>query len=48
MGDFVCVVLLADYVLIKLHGVVVYEYETIFNTNFIINSKIAALCNWNH
>ena len=35
--------------LISLYGVVVWEYETMFNTkNFIINSKLTALCNCNH
>ena len=33
----------------RLHGVVVWEYDTIFNTKyFIINSKITALCNCKH
>ena len=45
MGDFVCFGLLTDYLVIRLHGVDVGEYETIFNTKyFIINSKITALC----
>ena len=49
MGDLLCVGLLADYFLIRLHGVVVWEYDTIFNTKyFIINSKITALCNCKH
>ena len=48
MGDFLCVGLLADYLLIRLHGVVVLEYETIFNTKyFIINGKTTALCSQN-
>ena len=41
-------VLLADYLLIRLHGVVVWEYETIFSIKyFMINNKITALCNRN-
>ena len=40
-----CVGILVDYLLLKLHGVVAWEYETIFHTNcFIINSKITP---WN-
>ena len=43
-GDFLCVGPLADYLLVRLHGIVVWEYNTIFNTkHFIINSKITAL-----
>ena len=39
--------LLADYLLIRLHGVV-WEYETIFNAKyFIINGKITSLCSRN-
>ena len=33
MGDFLCVGLLEGCLLIGLHGVVVWEYETIFNAN---------------
>ena len=47
-GWYSCVGLLADYLLIRLNGVVVWEYEIIFNTKyFIINSKLTALhsCN---
>ena len=34
--------------LIRLHGVVVWKYEIVFNTKyFIINSKITALCSRN-
>ena len=48
MGEFLCEGLLADYLFIRLHGVAVWEYETIFNTKyFIINSKIIDLCSCN-
>ena len=46
VGDFLSVELLADCSLIKLHGIVARDYETIFNSKyFIINAKITALCN---
>ena len=48
MGGFLCVGLLIDYLLIRLYGVVLREYETISNINyFIMNSKINALCSCN-
>ena len=40
MGDFLCVGLLAECLLIRLRGVVVREYETIFN--FITTNEITA------
>ena len=47
--DFLCVRLLADYLLIRLHGLGVWEYETIFNSKyFVINRKITVLCSRNH
>ena len=49
LSDFLCIGLLADYSLIRLHGVVVWEYEIVFNTkHFIINSKITTLSSRNH
>ena len=39
VGDFLCVWLLANYLLIRIRGVVVWVYVTIF----IITSKITAL-----
>ena len=46
--DFLCVGLLVDYLWVRLHGVIVREYETLFNANyFIINNKITALCSCN-
>ena len=45
MVDFICVGLLLAYVLIRLLGVVVWEYET--KRYFKINSKIFALCSCN-
>ena len=40
VGDFLRVVILADYLVITLHGVV-WEYEAIFDTKYyIINSKV--------
>ena len=40
--------LLIDYLLIRLYGVVVWEYETIFNAKyFFINSKISAIYSCN-
>ena len=37
------------YLLTRLHGVILWEYETILNTkySFSINSKITALCGYN-
>ena len=44
VGDILCVGLLADYLLITLHGVVVWKKETIVNAMyFIINSNITPL-----
>ena len=38
----------ADCLLIRLHGVVVWKYEPVFNTKyFIINTEITILCNRN-
>ena len=46
MTDFLSVELLADCLLIRLHGLVAWEYDTILNTKyFIINTKTMALCN---
>ena len=40
--------LLVDYLLIRLHGVVVCEYETNFNSMwFIVDSNITNLCRCN-
>ena len=48
VGDFLCVELLADYLLIRLHCVFVWEYENILSTkHFVISSKITALCSRN-
>ena len=48
VSGFLCVRLLLNGLLIRLHDIVMWEYETIFNTKyFIINSKITALCNRN-
>ena len=48
MGDILCAGLLADSLWIKLHGVVVWVYETIFNSKYLINNnKITALCSRN-
>ena len=45
---FLCVGIFVNYLLIRLLGVVVWEYEMVFNTkNFIINSKIIVLCSCN-
>ena len=44
MEDFLCLGLLADCLLIRLHGVIVWEYEAIFNTKyFIIIGKITLM-----
>ena len=48
VGEFLSLELLADCLLIRLHVVVAWEYETIFNTEyFIINRKIIGLCSRN-
>ena len=36
VSDFLYVELLVDYLLIRLHGVVVWEYGTIFDTEYFI------------
>ena len=39
---------MADYLVISLHGVVVWEYENIFNAKyFLISSRVTALCSRN-
>ena len=49
VGDFLCMGLLVGCMLIKLHGVVLWEYETIFNTKyFIFNRKIIALYSYHY
>ena len=48
VGGFLCAGLLVDHLLLRLHAVVVWEYETIFKTKyFIVNSKITTLCSCN-
>ena len=45
MRDFLCVWLLVDCLLIRLHGVVLWKRDYCNKNYFIINSEITALCN---
>ena len=48
MDDFLCVGLLADYLLIRFPDVIVWEYKIVFNAKyFIIIGKITVLCSRN-